>query len=173
MPGQRNPAGAGDGEIRRLLIDGRNLQGAMSRTSVAGSLPDRALVASVVAAVPPGAVTELLLDGYPTGGVVGRIGPRFRIEFTKGRSADARIADRVEAAAAELGPIGVAGVVVVSDDREVRDQARRHGARVEGTAWLLGRRGAGPPGISRAARAGTSLGQGRPPRVPRPDRDSR
>jgi hypothetical protein len=132
------------GDVRRLLVDGRNLQGAMSRTSVAGPLPDRALVASVLAAAPPEAVTELVLDGYPTGGVVGRVGPRFRIEFTKGVTADRRIADLVEAAAAELGPIGIDGVVVVSDDREVRDQARLHGARVEGTAWLLARMGRGP-----------------------------
>lgn len=116
----------------------------MRRTSVAGSVPDRTLVASVLAAVPPDAVTELVLDGYPSGGVVGRVGPRFRIEFTKGRTADQRIADLVEAAAAELGPIGIDGVLVVSDDREVRDQARLHGARVEGTAWLLARMGRGP-----------------------------
>jgi hypothetical protein len=130
--------------IQRLLVDGRNLQGAMRRTSVAGSVPDRTLVASVLAAVPPDAVTELVLDGYPSGGVVGRVGPRFRIEFTKGRTADQRIADLVEAAAAELGPIGIDGVLVVSDDREVRDQARLHGARVESTAWLLARMGRGP-----------------------------
>jgi hypothetical protein len=161
------------GEIRRLLVDGRNLQGAMSRQMPAGSLPDRAFVASVVAAVPPEALTELLLDGYPTGGILARVGPRFRLEFTKGRTADQRIAELIETAAADLGPIGMDGVMVVSDDREVRDQARRHGARVEGTAWLLGRRASGPPGLSRAARAGTSLGQGRPPRTPRQDRDSR
>jgi len=161
------------GEIRLLLVDGRNLQGAMSRHAMAGSMPDRAFVASVVAAVPPEAVTELLLDGYPTGGVPGRVGPRFRLEFTKGRTADQRIAELIEAASADLGPIGMDGVLVVSDDREVRDQARRHGARVEGTAWLMGRRAAGPAGVSRAARAGTSLGQGRPPRMPRHDGDSR
>jgi len=154
-------------------VDGRNLQGAMRRTSAGGTLPDRVLLATVLAGVPPDAVTELLLDGYPSGGLVGRVGPRFRVEFTKGRTADQRIADLVEAAAAELGPIAMDGVLVVSDDREVRDQARLHGARVEGTAWLLDRRAGGPPGASRAARAGTSLGQGRPPRMPRPDRESR
>ena len=115
----------------------------MTRTSAPGSVPDRALVASVLAAAPPDAVTELVLDGYPSGGVVGRVGPRFRLEFTKGRSADQRIADLVAAAAAELGPIGIDAVLVVSDDREVRDQARLHGARVEGTSWLLGRMGRG------------------------------
>jgi hypothetical protein len=116
----------------------------MRRTSAAGSVPDRALVASMLAAVPPEAITELVLDGYASGGVAGRVGPRFRVEFTRGITADRRIADLVEAAATELGPIGIDGVVVVSDDREVRDQARRHGARVEGTAWLLARMGRGP-----------------------------
>ena len=144
----RRPIGARPGssgvEIRRLLVDGRNLQGAMSRASVAGAVPDRALVAAVLAAAPPDAITELVLDGYPSGGVVGRVGPRFRLEFTKSLTADQRIANLVEAAAVELGPIGIDGVLVVSDDREVRDQARRHGARVEGTAWLLARMGRGP-----------------------------
>ena len=143
-------------EIRRLLIDGRNVQGALAdrdrgarsgtgaRAAGIGPLPTGALIAQVLAAVPPDAVTELLLDGFPSGGVVGRVGPRFRVEYTKGRTADQRIADLVEAAAAELGPIGVDGVLVVSDDRGVGEQARRHGARVVGTHWLTSRMGRGP-----------------------------
>ena len=142
------------GEIRRLLIDGRNVQGALAR-GAAGPLPTHVFTSQVLAAVPPDAVTELLLDGYPTGGVVGRVGPRLRVEFTKGKTADRRIAELVEQAALELGPIGVDGVVVVSDDREVGDQARRHGARVVGTAWLTQR-----------MRTGSTLGHGRPPWPP-------
>jgi hypothetical protein len=178
-------AGRGS-EVRRILIDGRNVQRALARAGGSGSGPagagtspdDRVFTSLVLAAVPPEAVTELLLDGFPSGGVVGRIGPRLRVEYTKGRSADLRIAELVERAAAELGPIGVDGVLVVSDDRQVGDQARSHGARVVGTAWLTGRIRGGPaaapvPGMrpgggsmSRAARAGTSLGHGRPPRRP-------
>lgn len=144
-PGRRSAGpdrGPTDTEVRRILVDGRNVQGAVGRD--AGTLPTSALIARVLAAVPPDATTELLLDGYPSGGVVGRIGPRFRVEYTKGRTADVRIAELVEAAAAELGPIGVDGVLVVSDDRAVGDQARRHGARVVGTAWLTSRMRRGP-----------------------------
>lgn len=134
------------GEIRRILIDGRNVQAALARANGAGSLPTSVFTSQVLAAVPADAVTALLLDGYPSGGVVGRVGPRLRVEFTKGRSADQRIAQLVEQAALELGPIGVDGVLVVSDDREVGDQARLHGARCVGTAWLTGRIRGGPRG---------------------------
>src|SRR5262249_36259839 len=74
---------------------------------------------------------------------------------------DAVIGDRVAEALLSLGPIGAWSVIVVSDDREVRDHARRNGARVEGTAWLAARLAA-PTGTA-VRRAGTSLGQGRPP----------
>ena len=143
--------GRGAPEVRRILVDGRNVQRALGRATGTGasgtgaSPDDRVFTSLVLAAVPPEAVTELLLDGFPSGGVVGRIGPRLRVEYTKGRSADLRIAELVQAAAAELGPIGVDGVLVVSDDREVGDQARSHGARVVGTAWLTGRIRGGPP----------------------------
>ncbi len=159
------------GEIRRILIDGRNVQAALARTAGAGgagALPTHVFMSQVLAAVPPDAVAELLLDGYPSGGVVGRVGPRLRVEFTKGTSADRRIAELVEHAALELGPIGVDGVLVISDDREVGDEARRHGARCVGTAWLTARMRGGT-----RSRAGTSLGHGRPPRPPFADRDSR
>jgi hypothetical protein len=177
--------GRHEGEIRRILIDGRNVQAALARASGVASLPTHVFTSQVLAAVPPDAVTQLLLDGFPSGGVVGRIGPRLRVEFTKGVSADRRIAELVEQAAGELGPIGVDGVLVVSDDREVGDQARRHGARVVGTAWLTGRIGGGAAGrsgqrgsgrgagSSHRSRAGTSLGHGRPPRPPFAGRDSR
>jgi len=141
--GPTRPTGLA-GDIRRILVDGRNVQGALGRAGGAASMPPHVFAAQVLAAVPPDAITELLLDGYPSGGVVGRVGPRLRVEFTKGRSADQRIAELVEQAALQLGPIGVDGVLVVSDDREVGDQARHHGARVVGTAWLTDRMRRGP-----------------------------
>lgn len=140
-------------------MDGRNVQRALGRGTASGDLPTAVLVAQLRAAVPPDAVLELVLDGYPSGGVVGHVGPRFRVEYSKGWSADQRIGELVEAAARELGPIGIDGVMVVSDDREVGDQARHHGARVVGTAWLADR-------MRRTARtgAGRAIGAGRPPR---------
>ncbi|HLX35720.1 MAG TPA: hypothetical protein VKR30_10830 [Candidatus Limnocylindrales bacterium] len=169
-------------EPRLVLVDGRSLQGALALGTASGTMPTSVMLSRLLAVVPPQATTELLLDGFPSGGVVGRVGPRVRIEFCRHKTADQRIAELVEAAALELGPIGVAGVLVVSDDREVQDVARRHGAAVAGTAWVAdGRaasarsaaRGPQPFPVTRAARAGTSLGHGRQPRPPRRDRDSR
>jgi hypothetical protein len=77
------------------------------------------------------------------------------------------IADRVAEALVALGPAGAWSVLVVSDDREVRDHARRNGARVEGTAWLAARlEGRAPEGGAGARpKPGTTIGGGRPPRT--------
>ena len=90
--------------------------------------------------------------------------PGLDVAYSRHRSADQAIAERVRAAAQELGPIGIDAILVVSDDREVGAEARHHGARVVGTAWLTARLlGASRVGTG-SARAGTSLGHGRPPR---------
>ena len=57
--------------------------------------------------------------------------------FSRHVSADAVIAERVADALKWLGPVDVDSVLVVSDDREVAGHARRNGARVQGTAWLV------------------------------------
>jgi hypothetical protein len=162
-------------EVRRILVDGRNVQYAIARGtaggSARGSLPTPVFVAQLRAAIPAGAKLELILDGFPSGGVSGHVSPGLDVSYSRHRSADQAIAERVRAAAGELGPVGIDAVLVVSDDREVGAEARRHGARVVGTAWLIermraGSRGAPCAGTTRA-RAGTSLGHGRPPRRPR------
>jgi hypothetical protein len=158
-PGQIGGPGRPGIEPRRILVDGRNVQRALGRGTASGDLPTSVFIAQLRAAVPPDATLELVLDGYPSGGVVGHVGPRFRVEYSKGRTADQRIGELVKTAALELGPIGIDGVMVVSDDREVADQARQHGARVVGTAWLADRvRGTG------RTSAGRAIGAGRPPR---------
>jgi hypothetical protein len=55
------------------------------------------------------------------------------------------------------GPDGTAGLLVVTDDRDLKYEARMRGARTAGSAWLLGRLGAGR--LSSA-----SIGNPRPPR---------
>jgi hypothetical protein len=158
-PGRLGRPGRVGPEPRRILVDGRNVQRALGRGTASGDLPTSVFIAQLRAAVPPEATLELVLDGYPSGGVVGHVGPRFRAEYSKGRTADQRIGELVKIAAQELGPIGIDGVMVVSDDREVGDQARQQGARVVGTAWLADRM----RGSSRTG-AGRAIGTGRPPR---------
>ncbi|HXG25366.1 MAG TPA: NYN domain-containing protein [Candidatus Binatia bacterium] len=129
----------------RVLVDGRNVQHALARAGAA-DLPTAALVARLRAAFAPPTEIELVLDGHPIGSPSGRIGPGFQVTFSRGASADRVIGERVGEVLRSLGAAGAWSVVVVTDDREVRNHARRSGARVEGTAWLVDRLSAGPAG---------------------------
>ena len=155
------PAGAGDlaglagpaaGGALRLLIDGRNVQRALERGAAGGSLPTASLIARLRAAFAPPTEVELILDGHPGGSPTGRVAPGFAVVYSRHAIADQVIGDRVAAALRELGPTGAWSVVVVSDDREVQEQARRHGARAQGTAWLATR-------LATSGRAGASIGR--------------
>jgi hypothetical protein len=171
--GTKGARGAIEGAIggaSRVLIDGRNVQFALARGSAASgpsALPTTALIARLRAAFSPPTEVELILDGHPGGSPSGRVAPAFTVSYSRYATADQVIGDRVAEALRALGPAGAWSVLVVTNDREVRDHARRNGARVEGTAWLAARLAApsGPP-----TRPGTSIGHGRqsrPPRTPR------
>jgi hypothetical protein len=182
------PAGPPPGQhitgVGRVLVDGRNVQGALRRGRTGDPLPETAFVSRLRAAL-AGLEVLLVLDGHAGGGPQGRIAPGFRVEYGRHRDADSVIGDLVVDGARELGPAGVDAILVVTDDRAVQDHARRHGARVAGTAWLLDRvdragrapaTGGGSGGGSggqAAARPGTSIGHGRAPRAPRPPSASR
>lgn len=163
--------------VARVLVDGRNVQGAMRRGAVADQLPEAAFVSRLRAALADFEVV-LVLDGHPGGGPQGRIAPGFRVDYGRHRDADSVIGDLVAAGARELGPAGADAILVVTDDRAVADHARRHGARVAGTAWLLDRidravrspGAGGRPGGGTAAGTGTSIGHGRAPRALRSPR---
>jgi hypothetical protein len=161
-PGSSGAAGG------RILVDGRNVQHALARgragTGQGAALPTPALVARLRAAFAPPTEVELILDGHAGGGPSGRLAPGFTVTYSRHASADAVIGDRVAEALLALGPAGAWSVVVVTDDREARDHARRNGARVEGTAWLADRLGATGQATGRA---GTGLGHGRPAKARR------
>jgi hypothetical protein len=146
--------------LQRVIVDGRNVQRALERGAAPGSLPTSALVARLRAAFSPPIDVELILDGHAGPTPTGRIAPGFTVAFSRGATADSVIAERVEDALRWLGPVDVDGVLVVSDDREVGAHARRHGVRVQGTAWLAAHLEAV---ASRPAARGTSIGHGRPP----------
>jgi len=168
--GQASAAGQASGGGGRILIDGRNVQHALARgnSRTAGvPLPTVALVARLRAAFAPPTEVELILDGHPGGSPSGRLAPGFSVSYSRHATADDVIGDRVAEALLALGPAGAWSVVVVTDDREVRDHARRNGARVEGTAWLADRLAgrvpsrpkAGVPGPGPGRRPGTSIGR--------------
>lgn len=149
--------------LTRVLVDGRNVQRALERGKAPGSLPTAALVARLRAAFPPPIEVELILDGHAGPTPTGRLMPGFSVVYSRHASADSVIAERVVDALKWLGPVEVDSVLVVSDDREVTGHARRHGTRVQGTAWLAAHMDAA---AAAPARRGTSIGQGRPPKTP-------
>ena len=143
--------GTGDrGAVARVLVDGRNVQHALAR-GTGSSLPTAALVARLRAAFSPPTEVELILDGHAGGIPQGRVSPGLTVVFTKGWTADQVIGERVTEAFRTLGPVDAWAVLVVTDDREVRDHARRNGVRVESTAWLGERlRGGAAAGVGHA-----------------------
>jgi hypothetical protein len=150
--------GGDPGPPARVLIDGRNVQHALARSAGAGALPTAALVARLRAAFASPTQVELILDGHPGGSPQGRVSPGFSVTFTKSWTADAVIAERVAETFRALGAAEAWSVLVISDDRAVRDDARRNGVRVERTSWLVERLRAGAIGG-----AGASIGAGRAP----------
>jgi hypothetical protein len=148
----RNPLA----NTHRLLIDGTNLLHTMSRTP--GAAPAATLVGRMRGIVPAPIAIELVFDGPPERGLRGeRIAAGTLVRYGGPRSADAVILALVDEVRLVDGPNGTAGLLVVTDDRDLKYEARMRGARTAGSAWLLGRLGGGR--LSSA-----SIGNPRPPR---------
>ena len=148
----RNPLAA----THRLLVDGTNLLHSMSRS--AGAAPPAALIGRLRAVVPATVGIELIFDGPPERGLRGeRIAAGTSVRYSGPRTADALILALIDDVRLVDGPDGTAGLLVVTDDRDLRHGARLRGARTAGSAWLLGRLGAG-------RLSAPSIGNSRPPR---------
>jgi len=149
----RNPLANTD----RLLIDGTNLLHGLSRA--AGAAPAATLIGRLRAVVPAPVAIELVFDGPPERGLRGeRIAAGTSVRYGGQRSADAVILSLIEDVRMVDGPDGTAGLLVVTDDRDLKHGARMRGARTAGSAWLLGRLGAG-------RLSAPSVGNARPPRA--------
>ena len=147
----------------RLLVDGSNLLPALSRRG--GAVPQAALIGRIRAAIPASVGIELVFDGPPTPGIRReRIAAGLVVRHGGRRSADAVLIDLVDGARAAVGAAGAAGLLVVTDDRELRAAVTAKGARTAGTGWLLAR-------LDRPATASPSVGNRRPPRSPSTGRD--
>jgi hypothetical protein len=148
----RNPLANTD----RLLVDGTNLLHSLSRAP--GAAPPAALIGRLRAVVPAPVAIELVFDGPPERGLRGeRIASGTSVRYGGPRSADAVILALIDDVRMVDGPDGTAGLLVVTDDRDLKYEARMRGARTAGSAWLLGRLGAGRLSSS-------SIGNQRPPR---------
>ncbi len=161
--------------VERALVDGSNLAYALARQSDAQRTgeraesasvprPNTAVIAAVRAAFPPGVRVEVVFDGVGSVGVgrpgrFARAASNLYVEHAGRESAD-RVIERAVASQLQAdGPAGTWGVLVVTDDRELRGLVQAKGARVASTAWLAGR-------VARVhASAGPGFGNARPARV--------
>ena len=139
----------------RLLIDGTNLLHVLTRRS--GPAPQAALIGRLRAIVPPSIGIELVFDGAPERGMRGeRVAAGLLVRHAGRRTADELLLALVDEARAAVGAEATAGLLVVSDDHDLRAKLRAKGARTAGSAWLLGR-------LERPRLAAPSVGNRRPP----------
>lgn len=141
---------------RRLLVDGTNLLHALSRTKTAS--PPAALIGRLRGAIPAATAIELVFDGPAERGIRGeRIASGMTVRYGGPRTADAVILALIDDVRLLDGSEGTATLLVVTDDRDLRHEARFRGARTAGSAWLLGR-------LDSRRLASPSVGNPRPPR---------
>ncbi len=140
--------------VERVFIDGSNLLFALGRGPVHGRERERRAGQSGAPPIPPGAVigrlraafpatvsVELVFDGRATGGVAGRLATGLRVSYSGRDTADRLIDEGVLAQLNADGPAGTWGILVVTDDRGLRNLVQSKGARIAGTAWLARRIG--------------------------------
>jgi hypothetical protein len=141
--------------VERVFIDGSNLLYALARGSgsrrqggvprggedAPGLAPAGAIVGRLRAAFPPSVTVDLVFDGPAAGGIKGRLATGLRVSYSGRATADQVIDEGVAAQLAADGPAGTWGILVVTDDRGLRDLVNAKGARAAGTAWLAGRIG--------------------------------
>ena len=145
--------------VERVLVDGTNLLHRLSRGPE--RQPPAALIGRLRAAIPATAQIELVFDGPPDRGTKGaRIASGLTVRYAGRFSADTVLITLVEetAIAASGSPTGPGAdrVLVISDDRDLRHELQRRGARTAGSAWLIGR-------LERTRLAAPTSGNARPP----------
>ncbi|MBI2777298.1 MAG: NYN domain-containing protein [Chloroflexi bacterium] len=145
-PGGFPSQGAGDpfAGVERVMIDGSNLLHALARGSgprggPAAPAPASAVIGRLRAAFPKQVSLELVFDGPRAGGITGRLAEGLRVSYSGRATADSLIVEGVEAQLAQDGPGGTWGILVVTDDRQLRGLVTERGARTAGSSWLAGR----------------------------------
>lgn len=150
--------------VERVLVDGTNLLHRLSRGP--DRQPPAALIGRLRAVIPPAAKIELVFDGPPDRGTKGaRIASGLTVRYAGRFSADTVLITLVEetAIAASGSPTGPGAdrVLVITDDRDLRHELQRRGARTAGSAWLVGR-------LERTRLASPTTGNPRPLNPGRP-----
>ena len=112
----------------RLIIDGTNLLYRLG-TGSGGAAPASAIVGRIRGAVPLTIAIDLVFDGVGHG-VYGRLAQKMVVRYSGRRAADDTILDLVsEATMHGGGPAAADHVLVVTNDRGLRDHLAAKGAR--------------------------------------------
>ena len=103
-------------------------------------------------------LVDLVFDGPSERGLRGeRIAAGLIVRYSGARTGDAVILSLVDEIGFAEGPEATAGVLVVTDDRDLRHRLKGLGARTAGCAWLIRR-------LERTTRkASASIGNAKPP----------
>lgn len=132
MPAGRSPF---DGTTR-LIVDGTNL---LYRLGGGGrAAPPAAVIGKLRAAVPKGIAIDLVFDGIGHG-VFGRLAEGMYVRYAGRKTADDVILDLTSETAMQVGT--AAGVLVVTNDRELRQRVLDKGGRTAPLQWLIDRMG--------------------------------
>jgi hypothetical protein len=146
--------------VDRLIVDGNNLLHAGRRNTT--PLPASAVIGRLRAAIPAQVGIELVFDGPPEPGLRGeRIAAGLIVRHAGRRSADQAIVSLVEGAREASGASGADNLLVVTDDRELRQAVGSLGAATARSAWLLAR-------LARGTLQAPAIGNPRAPRPPEP-----
>lgn len=162
-PFTRPPAGTGRSGrsarsplegTRRLIVDGTNL---LYRLGPGGAAPPAAVIGRLRAAVPAQVDIELVFDGIGHG-VFGRVAQGMHVRYAGHRTADEVILELARESAMGGGRrfAGDGGVLVVTNDRELRTLLLATGARTAPLQWLLSR-------LDLPVLASSATGNRRPP----------
>lgn len=121
----------------RLLVDGTNL---LFRLGSGTAAPPAAVIGRLRAAVPPGIAIDLLFDGVGHG-VKGRVAQQMFVRYAGRHTADEAILDLTASVgeAAGGGPEAYERMLVVTNDRDLRERLEARGVRTRPLQWLLNR----------------------------------
>ena len=123
--------------IDRLVVDGTNM---LYRLGAGTAMPPAAIIGRLRAAIPPTITIDLLFDGVGHG-VKGRVAQQMFVRYSGRHTADEAILDLTAAAAEAAGgsPEASDRILVVTNDRELREHLAARGVRTQPVAWLLNR----------------------------------
>jgi hypothetical protein len=141
------------------VIDGNNLLHALVGGVDASAL--REFLARLRATLPTGVMGTIVLDGPPDPGAPmrARVGTEILVRHAGRSGADRVIVETVEA----LPLVARGGVVVITNDLELRGRVAHAGARAEPVAWLIERLGSRPLDVP-AAKPSRPVSPGQWPR---------